>query len=64
MKLSQITIEPKASNESFVSGNTVLNFNITDFWKWNLSDLIGNTNIMKYAFHVGFIAFHEFVLLC
>jgi len=44
MNLSSIIIEPKQSNESFVSGSTSLNFNITDFWKWNLSDLIGNTN--------------------
>jgi len=44
MNLPQITIQPKEPNEPFVNGKTALNFNIVDFWKWNLSDLIGNTN--------------------
>lgn len=44
MNLTQITIKPKQPDEPFVNGENELGFNITDFWKWNLSDLIGNTN--------------------
>lgn len=31
-------------NEPFKQGNTILNFNILEFWKWNQSDLVENRN--------------------
>jgi hypothetical protein len=44
MELSEIKTTPKRGDEKFLLRNQELNFNITDFWAWNQSDLIENRN--------------------
>lgn len=42
--LKQIIAKPLDSNDKFISYSKDLNFDVTDFWKWALSDLIENRN--------------------
>jgi len=60
MNLDQIVVSPKSPEESFQFNGESLNFKILDFWIWNQSDLLVNTNrgvlaefIVKQALNIG-----------
>ena len=42
MKLPKIIAEKKKGTEKFQIKNQILNFNLSEFWSWNQSDLIEN----------------------
>ena len=42
MDLAKINVERKNGNEKFQSGNEILNFELSDFWSWNQSNLVEN----------------------
>ncbi|MBZ9628121.1 hypothetical protein LB450_08425 [Psychroflexus sp. CAK1W] len=42
MNLSEIIVEKKTGNEAFKHNNQQLDFNLSDFWSWNQSDLVEN----------------------
>ena len=44
MKLDKIQVTPKKPDDPFRFNGTSLNFKILDFWIWNQSDLLVNTN--------------------
>jgi len=44
MNLDEIITTPKKPNERFSFNDKSLNFTLSDFWSWNLSDLIENRN--------------------
>lgn len=42
MNLPEIIVKRKNGNESFLENDKTLNFDLTDFWSWNQSDLVEN----------------------
>ncbi len=42
MKLPNIKVKKKNGTEKFEFNNVILDFNLTEFWSWNQSDLIEN----------------------
>ena len=42
MDLAKINVERKNGSEKFQSGNEILNFELSDFWSWNQSNLVEN----------------------
>ena len=47
--LNQIKTTPKTGDETFTNKDTDLGFQLIDFWRWNQSDLISNSNRGKFA---------------
>jgi hypothetical protein len=44
MNLNEIKTHAKKSTERFIFDNTSLDFTLSDFWSWSLSDLVENRN--------------------
>ncbi len=42
MAYDRIFASPKTGNESFSNNQKTLPFNVWDFWKWSVSDLLSN----------------------
>jgi hypothetical protein len=42
LDLAKINVERKNGNEKFQSGNELLDFELSDFWSWNQSNLVEN----------------------
>lgn len=49
MQLKKIKTKVKSSNERFTHGNQEIDFELLDFWKWSLSDLVSNSTRGKLA---------------
>jgi len=46
---SRLNVVPKSGAESFRDGNQSLEFRLSDFWRWSMSDLVSNATRGKLA---------------
>jgi len=53
-KLNEIKASPKAGSENLTEEGQIIEYNLSDFWKWSVSDLLSNATRGRFAeFIVG-----------
>ena len=49
--LIRIIAKPKTGRERFSAGEQMLDFELSDFWRWSTFDLVSNTSEPKNVCH-------------
>ena len=53
-ELNEIIASPKTGNENLTDDGQIVEYNLSDFWKWSVSDLLSNATRGRFAeFIVG-----------